>query len=1385
MKAQLERHKFIGLQSDFSYQSQKGEYLIEANNIRITARGDSNTFSITNEKGSKKLFEGVGKYLGHCVLNKYIIIFSTEEATGYDHIIKFNTENSVITDLVDVNINLGFNINNPIQAIPYYENENIQKVYWTDGLNQPRFINIVGNKIIKSINDINFLPELKFEEDIKIFKQFNGSFHSGVIQYAFTYYNTFGYESNIFYTSPLLYISNFERGGRPDEIISNSFEITIDNPDTNFEFIRVYSIHRTSLNAAPVCKIVTDLKLNDIASKPYKVTCIDNGIIGSTIEANELLFKNRDVFTAKTLASKDNTLFFGNLTLLRNNLKSLISTIQEKTTIRRGIPRTIKFLSQSKNTVYKYSNQLSGVNDTTGESTPCGTFKHFDFYRLGIQFQYKTGTWSEPIFIKDYQIDNSFSYPYYRDGSGFIDQLPRLDLPIIEGIINDVTVVNNLYDLGYRRARGVVVFPTINDRVSLCQGIIDPTVTTVNNKNNRKEYQSSWIFRPKFVSNPASPDNLIDIDGSAIGSNINTGKLQYTDKALNYNPKYIKSVEIQGCFNDDNQFYSTKDIINFYSPDLQFDNSCINFNFINTKYRYSGYIKYTHTLSDIDIQTSTTTVSPKASGFYHHTFVTNSCRGIISGLFYEDYLVDDDYRGNAGEFGPYDDHEFSPCKWMVYMWNKNGSLNNDMQRAANTSIQSSLLLKKIISNLRYTETVYDKNDTVDYLFKNTPKVFNGDTISIEKLDNKFYFGNIDTLLFPDEEDGNYIAFNNNPTVGLPLEKGNVITPFTSLINYKTFREFDVDGLTVDHGLYWFNGTTWGNIDNNLGDVDGNIVSKKDGVRMRYKSDIHICFDSDLLPSNIPTEDVSYSDIIDIILPGDTVGSDYRTTMFGGTSEDALMANSWIPCGKPVNIVSGNSLTVQYTYGDTYYQRWDCLKTYPYTKEDINQVVEIGSFMLESRINIDGRYDNQRGQINNLYVSKENFNLLNMVYTQQDNFFNYKILDERLFNNNIFKNQITWSLEKHPVSDIDIWTNITLSSIYNINGDKGEINSINLCRDKLFCFQNKGIGVILFNSRVQIPTSDNIPIEITNSYKVDGITYIADSIGCNSFRQIVVTPNGIYFIDNNTGHLTSIGEGMKDISVITCNTSWFESNYPDRILYDNYNSDIYVSNFNNTSYLGYNELLGQFVSLYDYKNIACIESIDGFVYSIQDGDDFIMHNLFRGSYNYLFDEYKPWKITFITNGLVNKEDTFCKIFSNVIYKLDFNKLLLSSPDSYIPHMTFNYVESSTEYQNSGIVPIKQIKNKPAIVKKKFREWALNIPRDSVHKFDRMRDIWCKIKLGMYNYDDILPFTGLYPSDVYHVGETVIKEGVPYILKEEDIFYVDAKAELNDLTVIYYI
>ena len=85
-----------------------------------------------------------------------------------------------------------------------------------------------------------------------------------------------------------------------------------------------------------------------------------------------------------------------------------------------------------------------------------------------------------------------------------------------------------------------------------------------------------------------------------------------------------------------------------------------------------------------------------------------------------------------------------------------------------------------------------------------------------------------------------------------------------------------------------------------------------------------------------------------------------------------------------DITPKEEVIIEWTEGDTYLQRYDCLKTYG-TEADKQSVTEILSFMCETRVNIDGRYDRNRGELNNTSMTPQKFNLINPI-TSKKGFF---------------------------------------------------------------------------------------------------------------------------------------------------------------------------------------------------------------------------------------------------------------------------------------------------------------------------------------------------------------------------------------------------------------
>ena len=169
------KHSYGGMNQDITKSQFPNNYYFQGNNIRINATTDQGTSSVMNEKGNsliltipipiidnsninlKKIIyndkeliyktteidslgiSGDQVIIGHSNSRKYLILFTTDN-NGFDCVWKVDYETYDITLLYLRDLN--FSINNPIQTINNFENKNIDKVYWVDGVNQMRFINI-------------------------------------------------------------------------------------------------------------------------------------------------------------------------------------------------------------------------------------------------------------------------------------------------------------------------------------------------------------------------------------------------------------------------------------------------------------------------------------------------------------------------------------------------------------------------------------------------------------------------------------------------------------------------------------------------------------------------------------------------------------------------------------------------------------------------------------------------------------------------------------------------------------------------------------------------------------------------------------------------------------------------------------------------------------------------------------------------------------------------------------------------------------------------------------------------------------------------------------------------------------------------------------------
>jgi hypothetical protein len=1430
MALKKEQHFFKGMQRDLSVSKFNPEYAFDAQNIRITARDNNTLLTVTNERGNKDIPmlspSGAtvvvdGTLIGHNVLNHYVTLFT--KGTN-DNIYRLENKGTYFETILLFSGNLNFSTDYPIENIGVYENDNIQKVYWIDGLNQSRVINIVATDSVRAKWDndsFNFVQDLSLKETVTVTRNdlASGSFSSGVIQYAFTYYNKYGQESNIFYTSPLEYISFASRGASPEEKVSNSFTLTIENADTRFDYVRVYSIHRASIDATPNVLNVVDIPINPSTGSTTTLTYVDNGTTGTSVDPTELLYVGGEDVVFGTMAQKDNTLFLGNANIQRKLVGTDIINKIKGGYVNFG-PKYVGNYTQTSG-FYPYKNSLY-------LGSKIKSFKYLEWYRFGVQFQHKSGKWSEPVWINDSY--NSQYKPSLTSGSlSLIQAQYSLPADVIQLAINQ----------GFTRVRGVVVYPTLTDREVIAQGILCPTVYNVGDRFSNSPFaQASWFSRPNLAFdiehnqsnwtgfgdwsdyanskaavirnsnvnltvNPGTPQEktiLIDIvnkgawaefrHNKPIPNNWERGSEIQCLANVPASPYVSQSGSDLNSWsaNHAEYFFIDQSILTLHSPDIEFDDGVQNLDSSGLKMRIVGVVPMTGNASDIDIQTSTPANDTDKMGFYKE-FVgveNNSYHGLknlVSGAYWFDKMTDMESVD--------DDHGYTEA-FMVYAWHRNGSLNN--QGPVTEGTRTAMLDKKKISNMKFSSfsyflsspwLAYVENDN-NHTGITGVGIFNSNEQSLVRIPSPAnsglgdlnYYGNIDKVLAATRVDDEY-------TVTMNFQDGQR----TETLNRKDGYPIVVTGVntaaTYAHQLFVGGSFPIQFVKRSDGKQLTKVPNGTDAVRIKYKSTPHAVFALNwtkdgkqvVLPTNSETnytdswsvnpvvqnpdnthffwnptakritdttstiKDNTYQDVISgytsnfydnnysyLFLA--ELYNDNVQNRFGGQTEEAFENNHWLPAGEPFSLLDADGnpvpyLYVYYTEGDTFFQRYDCMKVYPSTLEDQNSVNEIVSFMCETRVNIEGRYDRNRGQISNLTMTPTNFNMMNPVYNQANNFFNYRAINHDKFNLNYFPNTITWTKEKQLGSIIDTWTNITMASTLDLDGDKGEVVSLNTFKNEIFAFQRMGLSNILFNSRVQIPTSDGMPIEITNGLKVSGKRYISNTIGCANKWSIAESPSGLYFIDNETnslylfnGEITSLSDklGFRQwINTHNVHVNWEPVGYNNyRSFYDKNNNDVYFTYKDHC--LCYSELINQFTSFMSYEGVPAMFNISSDFYAFKNGK---MWEQFAGDYNMFFGEYKPFSITFVANA----EEPNDKIFNTVEFRAD-----SWDGDNLISNKTFDTLDVWNEYQH-GTTALTNMLGHPSPLKKKFRIWRANIPRAIANNRDRIRNTWAYIKLGM--------------------------------------------------------
>lgn len=1438
---QQETHfQICGMSQDLAYQLFNPKYAFECRNIRINTTDENSLLSLSNEKGNTRVnkLEVDGEedreihVLGVGQFSEYCIIFGKDVGdiydTGKDFI--FLMDNTGLTKVYQGD--LDFDSNHPIRTVCVYENERVQKVYWIDGINPPRVLNIAGHlpenegASIKTASEqkVDFLPKLQFRESVSIQRTSGGSFPAGVIQYAFTYSDKNLQESNIWHVSPLYYITQTTKGAEAGSVCNVAFRINFGGIDTSFDYIQIYAIVRTSLNATPVCY--------RIANIPTTTTSFtDTGSQWEGYSVDLLLGKQLGTFVPKTIASKDSTLFLGNYTL-------------KSPSIKRG-DHTDFFSSWANNTSIGFRDSLSGTTQENLEegANSLQTFRSGEYYRIGVQFQDEYGTPSSVVYLKDIQA--GIADP---TSAKFMQKVINSSIPSVpEELLRK-----------FKRARLLMVDRTNLPHRTICQGLLCPTVYRVNDRVNNSPFaMSSWCMRgfdgkserPTWrtdtplrnhlnlggaeIENQLSyngvtthngkiSDSDIMINTSAAGQGektyyyiVRAGASQDIDSSLDYmgriklfismsrttdpddlnvfhgemlinrasfylyqlsnsypnidtnqgaksffqnyvlqslkshgaaHPErivsdifgewkttdFVAALEAnrklanvfllgqysgnQGARTSDvvtqsfedaldlaravgQPFFCDHNILTFHSPDVEKYQAIIDNN-PNIKYRIVGYTDMQESYFDTYIQTSPPSTSDSQQGL--QTVKKTSKAGIYNASLWKD--------GST---------------FQTYIWHRSMTLG--AQKDATTDGKwYGQYSRKVLSNvhkcgesLAFRNTsgnIVSISPTTNFLGEaprfpemGTPRVFNFNEVTALSIDTQANSRNIyDKLIYY----GNVDIYHSNGSYSIPIfngtsleEKEDSLVSDPCLIRYKSTPH-----VVMPMSYFTMGDPQIGNLTIYSPSLPYPGPAPQSGEQEAHgylwSSSVHGVERSKLSGEYTSIEDIDYSELEQSLIYIAELYQDLSVNdIYGTTLEENLSKYTWIPISSWVPLTE-NTLLIG--YGDCFIGRWECLKTYAFSNDDIQSYIDITSVIVESDTNLESRYDNYRGVHNASVIDSAKFNLFNPVYNQQDNLFSYRTLTEDELIDN-FQNQICWSEVKTLGEELDQWCQINVGNNIDLQGEYGELKALATSNNSIFCFQDNAIYKLNYNTRVTISPSDGVPIQLTNNYKVEPPLLLKTNCGTFSPDGVVESSNNLYFLDWNRKRTFVIDERdtIQDLSGAKgVNSLLTKLGEPKKVFFDHNVNDVYF-NFEYST-LCFNEDLSEFTSLYDYNEMEFMMFLGDDTYVTNTGD--ILKQRY-GKYNYFFGQYKPYYVEILANELPLKSKTFTNV--------EFSMASESSEEA------FNAIEVKTSYQH-GEETLKFDRYKPSNLKRKFRLWRVNIPRNE-NSLDRMRDTWCKVKL----------------------------------------------------------
>lgn len=1251
---------------------------------------------------------GRQQIIGHCIIRDNIILFTTDN-NGFDCIWKVNDENYTL-ELLYLR-NLGFNTANPIQAINNYENKSIDKIYWVDGNNQMRFVNIyqstlngdIENLIDLSFNNINMVGTFELDQPEIIGINQGGIHTAGMIQYAYNLYRINGSQTKISPLTELIALDKGDNNGGGDinEIVGSIPIIKIDNLDSNYTNIKIYAIKYTSYNQLPSISLIVDRDITGVNS----ITYYDDGNIISSISLEEFLFLGSDIIIPKHINSKSNILFLANYedknfdidtynnsnsidtraysfpinstnTLIYNSLEeNNVGTIVSSEP---SYPINAAVISGATQVPYKHSaininydtnnrqfnstilggegaylkyrvvrNQI-GVNGFTEENSEGKFLKDNEVYRLGIQFYNKYGQNSLPKWIADFK---NIVLSTQSNLNGYYASIEITLKPLFYTWLNDN---NNFLD---------------------DNGVYDESLKPVGYRLLRAE---RTLLDRTIICQGLINGMLSQVNGDFTGSN-NTLDPEQQNRVHNgiKIPSMMRRFDEFLCPMWRNKTYDRLDRTDEFHPNWQnFGQSGDSRNEVFKAEEASQWSQGTYQFNKL-----MQLFSPEIT-FNTIQNLSQTKLNIIGGLENSFNAAWEQVRDTETKLV---EHEAKVYTAIYPFDNKANGTNFNLIKGQRDNIQF--------------HGFFGHGDDRQMNFVQTYRQYTGN-FSNSNLEEEIY--------------------------GIPniVETGQGRTTYNNdadLVYANSLEPLAADAILTNVNSWGAKSTIFALGTNNITTLQRRSLEQ--------------------LFASTGFSDTGIGLIGEFRIPRNLI---YLGNIYGGNSYESKKRSNYIEIGLYQNI--NNNIYNCLNTGDTFINNFRFTKLVKTTTEiysrNSEQLTEIVEFRVETTVDLENRNDQSLQEWDNrfqpVYTEYQKYNT---VYSQESNLIIRRDLDYKFKKVEAFDTNVISTKTKIPGEIIDSWTDLQPNNVLTLDGKYGPINNLISFKDELYTFQDRGIAGLSILPRVQVAGDDGISIELGSGKVLQEYKYLTINSGSINKWGILPTESGIYYLDGLNKSFNVIGESFIGLSDAEGFHKYFLDNInipqlkiDNPILYrgvsigwDKITNDVYLSLFTEDKKitLAYNLAQKGFSSFYDYHSSMYIYTKNKML-TINPNVNLnnTVYQNFIGNYNRFYNQNKKSSLDFICNPEPNVECTF----NNLEYKSE----ALNNLRTEIPNYTWERIRAYNEFQNSNLIPLTLRSN----IRKLNRKWRLNIPRDN-NRVNRMRNTWSLVHLesnniNAYNY-----------------------------------------------------